>query len=256
MKDKVVLVTGAATGIGRAIAEEFCIKGCTVVVNDISKENIQRVEKEFTKRGYRTYGLMADVTIEQQIKDMINNINDHFGRLDILVNNAGVTAKPKYIEEITLAEWESIIRTNLTGLFLCCKYSIPIFKRQRSGKIINIASLSGKIGATQSSVVSGNGKAHYAASKAGVINFTKALARELSPFGVNVNAVAPGPVLTDLIIRQYDGKVNEEALASNIPLKRLGTAGDVASTVLFLASEGAGYITGHILDVNGGLYMD
>lgn len=162
----------------------------------------------------------------------------------------------KRIEEITLAEWEFIIKTNLTGLFLCSKYSIPVFKRQKSGKIINIASLSGKIGMTQSSVVSGTGNAHYAASKAGVINFTKALACELSPYGVNVNAVAPGPVLTDFIKRQFDGKINEEALAANIPLKRLGTAEDIANAVLFLASEGSGYITGHILDVNGGIYMD
>lgn len=256
MKGKVTLITGAANGIGKAIAKIFCQKGCLVVLNDINEENLGIVKKEFSEKGYQIYPYIADVTVEEQVKDMVHYVANNFGRIDILVNNAGVTAQPKLIEDITLSEWEFIIKTNLTGLFLCCKYSIPNLKQQRSGKIINIASLSGKIGTTQSGVVSGTGKAHYAASKAGVINFTKALAHELSPFYINVNAVAPGPILTDLIRRQFGEKINEEDLGAHVPLKRLGTPEDVANAVLFLASEKASYITGHILDINGGLYMD
>ena len=243
----VALVTGAGRGIGKAIALAFAREKAHVIINDICQEDeLERVAKEISDIGVQSMAIQADVSQLVQVQDMMGQIERTFQRLDILVNNAGIIRRGT-IETVTEDEWDDVIRINLKGTFNCCKAAFPIMKRQRMGKIVNVSSVAGKTG----DITSAPG---YGPSKAAINALTKTLARELAQYRINVNAVAPHAIETEM-----SGQWSEEkrrSIIEAIPLKRLGTPEDVAQAVLFLASEKASFITGEILDVNGGFLMD
>lgn len=245
LNGKIAVITGAGRGIGRAIALQLVENGAKVVVN--YRNSITQVEEliqSIKDAGGDAIAVQADISKEDEAKRLIEAAVNHFGRIDILVNNAGIT-KDNLIMRMSEADFSSVIDINLKGTFFCTKYTASIMLKQRSGKIINISSVVG---------LTGNiGQANYAASKAGVIGLTKATARELASRGITVNAVAPGFIKTDMT-DQLPDKVKEASIA-NIPLKRFGTAKEVAATVCFLASESANYITGQVLQVDGGMLM-
>ncbi len=245
LKGKVAVITGAGKGIGKAIALHFAENGSRVVVNyRSSATQVEEVIDTIRSTGGEAIAVQADVSQEEDAKRLIEAAVKQFGRLDVLVNNAGIT-KDNLLMRMTEQDFDSVIDTNLKGTFFCTKYAATIMLKQRSGKIINISSVVG---------ITGNmGQVNYAASKAGVIGMTKAVARELSSRGITVNAVAPGFIETDMT-DQLPDKVKEAMIAS-IPLKRYGIASEVAGAVSFLASEAANYITGQVLLVDGGLAM-
>ncbi len=243
----VALVTGAGRGIGKAIALAFAREKAHVVINDICQEDeLERVAKEISDIGVQSRAIQADVSQLVQVQDMIGQIERTFQRLDILVNNAGIIRRGT-IETVTEDEWDDVIRINLKGTFNCCKAAFPIMKRQRMGKIVNVSSVAGKTG----DITSAPG---YGPSKAAIDALTKTLARELAQYRINVNAVAPHAIETEMSAQWSEEK--RRSIIEAIPLKRLGTPEDVAQAVLFLASEKASFITGEILDVNGGFLMD
>ncbi|MDF2941599.1 MAG: fabG2 [Herbinix sp.] len=245
LNGKVAVITGAGRGIGRAIALQFAEYGAKVVIN--YRSSIGQVEELLTtikNAGGEAIAIQADISREEEAKKLIEEAKKHFGRLDVLVNNAGIT-KDNLLMRMSEDDFNSVMDINLKGTFLCTKHAATIMLKQRSGKIINISSVVG---------LTGNmGQANYAASKAGVIGMTKAVARELACRGITVNAVAPGFIETDMT-DQLSEKVKEATIAS-IPLKRYGVASEVANVVSFLASEAANYITGQVLQVDGGLVM-
>lgn len=245
LQDKVALVTGASRGIGRAIALEFASKGAKVVVNFAgSEDKAQAVVKEIEDLGGQAFKIQADVANEAEVKLMIKEVVSQYGRVDILVNNAGIT-KDNLLMRMKESEFDQVINTNLKGCFLCMKAVTRQMMKQRSGRIINIASIVG---------VSGNpGQANYVAAKAGVIGLTKSTAQELASRNILVNAVAPGFISTDMT-----DQLNEEQrkhILSLIPLAKLGTPADVANVVRFLASDDANYITGQTIHIDGGMVM-
>ncbi len=243
----VALVTGAGRGIGKAIALAFAREKAHVVINDICQEDeLERVAKEISDIGVQSRAIQADVSQLVQVQEMIGQIERTFQRLDILVNNAGIIRRGT-IETVTEDEWDDVIRINLKGTFNCCKAAFPIMKRQRMGKIVNVSSVAGKTG----DITSAPG---YGPSKAAIDALTKTLARELAQYRINVNAVAPHAIETEMSAQWSEEK--RRSIIEAIPLKRLGTPEDVAQAVLFLASEKASFITGEILDVNGGFLMD
>lgn len=245
LKGKVAVITGAGRGIGKAIALQFAENGSKVVVNYRSSvTQVEEVINIIKSAGGEAIAVQADISREEDAKRLIEEAVKQFGRLDVLVNNAGIT-KDNLLMRMTEQDFDSVIDTNLKGTFFCTKYAATVMLKQRSGKIINISSVVGIIGNV--------GQANYAASKAGVIGMTKAVARELSSRGITVNCVAPGFVETDMT-EQLSDKVKEATIA-NIPLKRYGVASEVAGAVSFLASEAANYITGQVIQVDGGLAM-
>jgi 3-oxoacyl-[acyl-carrier protein] reductase len=243
--NKVALVTGSSRGIGRAIAIELAKSGIDIVVND-SKNPQEGLEvvNEITKIGQRAIYIQADVSDPDQVEKMVEKIISEFGKIDILVNNAGIIVD-KLLRDMTIEEWNKVIVVNLTGVFNCTKSVIEYMQKQKSGKIINISSVSGQIG--------NMGQANYSASKAGVISFTKTVAKEYAREGVIVNAVAPGFIRTRMV-ETIPEKVIEKIL-KQIPLSRLGEPEEVAKLVRFLASDDAKYITGQVISINGGMYM-
>lgn len=244
---RVALVTGAGRGIGKAIALAFGRKGAHVIVNDICPEDeSKKVADEISAQGVQSMASQADVTEPDQVQSMIDQIGKTFQRLDVLVNNAGIIRRGT-IETVTEEDWDEVIRVNLKGTFNCCKAVVPIMKRQRMGKIINVSSVAGKTG----DITSAPG---YGPSKAAIDALTKTLARELAQYRINVNAVAPHAIETEMSAQWSEEK--RTSIIEAIPLKRLGTPEDVAHAVLFLASDKASFITGEILDVNGGFLMD
>lgn len=244
LKNKVAVVTGAAQGIGREIALLLARKGAAAALCDVNQEGVDETARRIQEEGGSCRTFKVDVSHFQDAETVIKEAVDQLGSVDILVNNAGIT-KDNVLLRMKEEQWDQVMAVNLKGTFNFTKAAIRVMLRQKSGKIINIASITGLMGNA--------GQANYAASKAGVIGFTKAIAREYADRGITVNAVAPGFIstrMTDAIPER-----DREALIAQIPMKRLGTPEDVAQAVYFLASEGANYITGQVLGINGGLYM-
>ena len=240
---RVALVTGASRGIGRAIAMRLAADGATVVAA-ARGTNANDTANAIRSAGGAAESIALDVTDAAAIEQSIAGILERHGRIDVLVNNAGIT-RDTLLLRMKRDDWDSVLQTNLTAAFACAQAVLKPMIKQRAGRIINITSVVGQ---------SGNaGQANYAASKAGLIGFTKALALEVASRNITVNAVAPGLIDTDMT-RAISGGAHED-WASRIPLKRLGTADDVAAAVSFLASDEASYITGHVLAVNGGMYL-
>jgi len=247
LNGRVVLVTGAARGIGKAIALAFAGKKAHVVINDICpKDELEKVAEGISALEVKSMAIQADISQSNQVREIIVQVERTFQRLDILVNNAGIIRRGT-IETITEEDWDQVILTNLKGTFNCCKIVAPIIKRQKMGKIINVSSVAGKTG----DITSAPG---YGPSKAAIDALTKTLARELAEYGINVNAVAPHAIETEMSAEWSEEK--RKSIIEAIPLKRLGTPEDVAQAVLFLASDKASFITGEILDVNRGFFMD
>jgi NAD(P)-dependent dehydrogenase (short-subunit alcohol dehydrogenase family) len=244
LKDRVAIVTGAAHGIGRAICQALARDGASIVIADIDVDGARATALMMGDRP--TLVVRTDVSSEQSVRQLYSQVRDRFGRVDVLVNNAAIF-KMTPILEIELDEWERIMAVNLRGTFLMSREAFRMMKAQRSGFIISIASAAGKIGG----LVAG---AHYAVSKAGIICFTKSLALQAAVYHINVNAVCPGPTKTELTA-EWGEEVNR-AVAEKIPWKEYAQPEDVAEAVAFLASDRARYITGEVLDVNGGLVMD
>jgi 3-oxoacyl-[acyl-carrier protein] reductase len=241
---KVAVVTGAAQGIGKTIAVYLAGKGASLVVCDINLEMASETAREIETAGGSCLALQSDVTSLTDAERIIKEGSERFGAVDILVNNAGIT-KDNVLLRMKEEQWDQVMAVNLKGTFNCTKAAIKLMLRQKRGTVVNIASINGLMG--------NPGQANYSASKAGVIGFTKAVAREYAERGITVNAVAPGFIataMTDAIPEK-----EREALIKQIPLQRLGTPLDVAHAVYFLASEQASYITGQVIGVNGGLYM-
>ena len=242
--DQVVLVTGASRGIGRQVAEMVASHGAQVVLASRSEADVQACAEEISQQGGSAFAVRMDVAVVEEVKEGIDSILDHYGKIDILVNNAGVV-RDNLILRMNDEEWRQVLGTNLDGVYYVARAVIPSMLRQRYGRVINVTSVVGQTG--------NSGQVNYVSSKAGVIGFTKALAREVASRNITVNAVAPGFIETDMTAGLTE-KIKQD-LQKQIPLKRLGTVEDVASSVLFLASKEAGYITGHVLNINGGMYM-
>lgn len=245
LSGKVALVTGASRGIGRKIAVTLAGYGASVIVNyNGSWEKADEVVKEITDNGGQAEAIQCNVAEFDRAKELIDGIVKTYGRLDILVNNAGIT-KDNLIMKMSEDDFDAVIDTNLKGAFNCIRHVSRQMLKQRSGRIINISSVSGVMGNV--------GQANYCASKAGIIGLTKSVARELGSRGITSNAVAPGFIRTEMTdVLPEDVK---KAMGEQIPLKRFGETEDVAETVAFLASDHAGYITGQVIQVDGGMAM-
>jgi 3-oxoacyl-[acyl-carrier protein] reductase len=241
---KVAMVTGAAQGIGKAVALLLARNGADIIVADINLEKAEETAKEIQALGRKALAVKVDVGNLDDVIRVVQTVLEQFSQIDILVNNAGIN-RDKLILRMTEEDWDVVLKINLKGTFNCTKAVVRHMSKQRSGKIVNIASVVGEMGNA--------GQANYAASKAGVIGFTKTIAREFAQRGININAIAPGYIetpMTDVLAE----KVKEE-LRRLIPMERLGKPEDVAEAVLFLVSEASSYITGQVLNVNGGIYM-
>jgi 3-oxoacyl-[acyl-carrier protein] reductase len=244
LKDKVAVVTGASQGIGRETALALAETGAKVVVAARNEEKLVALAAEIVAAGGEAVALKLDVADPEQVKSGFKQVIEKFGRLDILVNNAAVT-RDGLAMRMKKDDWDAVLQTNLTGAHLCIQQALPTMMKARAGRIINISSVVAQ---------SGNaGQANYVAAKAGLIGLTKAIAIEIASRGVTVNAVAPGFIETPMTDVLSD-KVKEE-LKVRIPLGRMGSARDVAAAIVFLASDEAGYITGHVLNVNGGMHL-
>jgi 3-oxoacyl-[acyl-carrier protein] reductase len=244
LEGKTALVTGASQGIGEAVARRLARQGARVVIAARSEDKLQRLAAEIEAGGGCARPLVLDVTRPETFGERLKTLPEDFAAVDVLVNNAGITAD-NLLARMSLEDWERVLRTNLTGAFALTKELVRGMMRRRWGRVINVSSVVGLMGNA--------GQANYAASKAGLIGFSKSLARELGSRNITVNVVAPGYIETAMTERLAEEARNE--LAGAIALKRLGTVEDVAWAVLFLASEEAGYITGHTLNVSGGLYI-
>nr|WP_319423709.1 3-oxoacyl-[acyl-carrier-protein] reductase [Pleurocapsa sp. FMAR1] len=243
MKDKVALVTGASRGIGKAAAIALVGQGAKVVVNYArSSEAAEAIVQAITAAGGEAIALQADVSQAEQVDNLIKQTLDKFGRIDVLVNNAGIT-KDTLLLRMKPEQWQAVIDLNLTGVFLCTKAVSKTMLKQRSGRIVNIASVAGQMG--------NPGQANYSAAKAGVIGFTKTVAKELANRGITVNAVAPGFIETDMT-----QDLKSDKIIDFIPLGRYGKPEEVAGTIRFLAADpAAAYITGQVFNVDGGMVM-
>lgn len=244
LKNKVAIVTGGSRGIGRAVAIALAKMGASLVVSARAYEKAEGVAGEIQALGSEALAVKADVSDAHQVEGLVRSCLEQFGRLDILVNNAGV-AKDALILRMKDEDWNQVLDVNLKGAFYCIRAALKPMVKQRSGRIINIASVVGTTGNV--------GQANYVASKAGLVGLTRAAAREVAAWGITVNAVAPGFIMTDMT-KALSEKVKQSIL-SQVPLQRFGSPEEVASVVCFLASDAAGYITGQVVHVNGGMWM-
>lgn len=245
LNSKVAIVTGASRGIGKEIVLTLAKTGANVVINYMgNKELAEGVAEEAKKLGRDALVIQADVSTSDGVENLVSKTLDHFGRIDILVNNAGIT-RDNLIIRMKEEDWDKVIDTNLKSVFLTSKAVGKIMMKQREGKIVNISSVVGTLGNA--------GQANYVAAKSGVIGLTKSLARELAPRGINVNAVAPGFIQTDMTANLTDNI--KEKLLEQIPLARLGETKDIANIVKFLVSDEASYMTGQVIHVDGGMVM-
>jgi len=243
-QNDIVLITGASRGIGEAIALSFGKQGATVIGTATSEKGAETISNSFSANGVKGRGHVLNVTQPAQINDLINTVSDEYGHPTVLVNNAGIT-RDNLLMRMKDDEWDSIIETNLTSIYRMSKACIRGMMKARSGRIISIASVV--------AVMGNAGQSNYAAAKAGIIGFTKALAREVGSRGITVNTVAPGFIDTDMTKALPDEQ--RDMLLRQIPLQRLGQSEEIAAAVCFLASKGAAYITGETIHVNGGMYM-
>jgi 3-oxoacyl-[acyl-carrier protein] reductase len=245
LRDRVAIVTGGARGIGGAIATAFATEGADVVIADRLDESVAApVLAAVQDAGRRAIFVPTDISQEDQVNSMVQRAYSEFGDVDILVNNAGIFSQI-FFHELTSEDWDRVVNVNLRGCFLCTRAVLPRMLERGRGKIINVASQLGQIGGTE--------MVHYSASKAGVIGMTKALAREVSAKGVYVNAIAPGPILTDMMAEETEEWANKKL--SELPMARFGEAHEVAPTAVFLASEDSSYYVGQTLGPNGGDVM-
>lgn len=240
LEGRVAIITGSARGIGRATADVFCENGAIVVINDIDDLLLSQAEGEMVDRGFRVASVKADVSSRDGAASLVSETINRFGRLDILINNAGIIQWSRF-EEISETDWDKMLAVNLKSVFLMSHSCVPYLKKQGGGKIVNIGSSAGKKPTPACP--------HYAASKSGVMSLTLSLAAELAPFNINVNAVAPAIIDTQM----FESVEKPEKL---VPLRRMGSPEDVAYAVAFLCSDNASFLTGEIVDVNGGLIMD
>ncbi len=241
---RTAIVTGGTRGIGAAIAALLAEHGAAVVVSGRDAARLQKAVEELEERGASVHGVVADAAKREDADRLVEAAKERYGRLDLLVNNAGITRDGLLIR-MKDEDWDRVMEVNLRGAFLMTRAAAKLMVRQRSGRIINIASTAGAMG--------NPGQVNYSAAKAGLIGFTKATARELAHWGILVNAVAPGLIETDMAAAIP--AASREALLAQVPLKRIGSAREVAEMVGFLAGDGAAYVTGQVFHVNGGLYM-
>ncbi len=241
---QVALVTGASRGIGRRVAEDLSIHGASVALVSRKGVEIEGVAAAVAATGHRTLGVAMDISSPLSVQEGAKRVLEEFGRIDILVNNAGIV-RDKLLLRMTEEDWRQVLNTNLDGVFRVTRAVLRSMVRKRYGRIVNLTSVVGQTG--------NPGQINYVSSKAGIIGFTKALAREVAGRNITVNAIAPGFIDTDMT-RSLPARARSE-LEATIPLRRPGTVGEVAYGVRFLASKEAGYVTGHVLNVNGGMYM-
>ena len=244
LKEKVAVITGSARGIGKSIARRLAKDGATVVICDLSMEDVSATVDELRSEGAEAFPIEANVTSMASVETMFDKVMEEFGKVDILVNNAGIT-RDALLVRMDESAWDSVLAVNLKGTFNCTKCVAKIMMKQKSGKIVNIASVMGLIGNV--------GQANYSASKAGVIGLTKSAAKELGRRNINVNAVAPGYIATKMT--EILPEKEKEKILELIPLGCLGYPEDVANAVAFLLSDSARYITGQVLQIDGGLVM-
>ena len=242
---KVALVTGAARGIGQAIALALANEGADVIVADVDLDRAQQIAQEIEGLGRQAKAVPADVSDRKAVQRLVSEAVSLFGRVDILVNNAGIIRRGSFLEHDP-EEWDKVLQVNLGGTFNCTREVVPLMIEQGGGKIINVSSVVGKVGDIASAP-------SYGTSKGAINTFTKSLARELAPYGITVNAVAPHATETEM--SQEWSEEKRRQIVDAIPMKRLGQPEEVAAAVAFLASDGANFITGHVLDVNGGYLM-
>ncbi len=243
-KGQAAIVTGGARGIGLAVAEGLAGLGVNIAVVDLNAGDVDAAAERLRDRGVKAIPVVADVSSAESVGEMFKTVTAEFGGVDVLVNNAGIT-RDALLLRMKEEDWDSVIDVNLKSVFLCSKEAVKVMAKRRYGRIVNIASVVAFMGNA--------GQANYSASKAGIVGLTKTIAREYASRGITSNAVAPGFIATAMTEKLPDN-VREEMLRS-IPLGRLGSAGDVANAVVFLASPEAGYITGQVIHVNGGMYM-
>jgi 3-oxoacyl-[acyl-carrier protein] reductase len=246
---KVVIVTGASLGIGKATALEFARSGASVVVNYFhSQDSAQQIVEQIKSEGGAAFAFQADVSSDADVDRLVGTTIEMYGNIDILINNAGSMIERRPMEQMTEALWQETLDVNLKSVYLCCNAVVPVMKRNSFGRIINVSSIAARNGG-------GWGATHYSTAKAGVLTFTKGLAKELAQTGITVNGVAPGVINTPFH-EKFSSKEVREGLKKNIPLGREGEAKEIAYVILFLASEYSSYILGETIEVNGGMWMD
>lgn len=243
---KTALITGAGQGMGKSVAQKFASMGIQIAINDINSQAAEATAQEIKKSGIDAIAVPADITKKSDVQSLIQKTTDHFGTIHMLINNAGILYPTKVID-IPEDEWDRVIEVNLKGTFLCSQAILPILQQNNWGRIVNFSSTAGKN-------ISTVGGAHYTAAKAGILGFTRHLAKEVAPYNITVNAVCPGLIDTDMVRNTIDPD-RQKAYAKSFPIARLGKPEEVADLVAFLCSDQAAYITGASLDINGGDLM-
>ena len=243
-KDKVVIVTGSGRGIGKLTAQKLALEGAKIVVADVNEENAMKSATDINESGGDAIAVVTDVSNEIDVMNMVEVTIRNYKTVDVLINNAGFT-RDNLIENMTVQNWDSVLDTCLKGTFLCTKYVSPSMIEKISGKIVNIASIS---------YLGNMGQANYSSAKAGLVGFTKAMAKELGRYSINVNAIAPGLTETEALKRLPKYEMIKERVLKSTPIRRLGMPEDVVNAIMFLASEKSSYVTGDVIHVSGGRF--